>query len=199
MPGLRRVYQVHGHTDVPSEFVIPTGDGRWPKLSWGWSLGYTVTSIRLSGAYPTQVAASEEELKKLKFCFTTIAKREWNEKILPSLKVYRQLKHHGLVERPFVVPSEPPWPEMAWGMPLGVVVNAVRTGSRFFKQSTRDKDALIQLGFSWDFYQSNWRERIFPAIQVCASEIGHFYLPCNFVVPARDPWPKSAGSRRATL
>ncbi|KAE9350725.1 hypothetical protein PF008_g6288 [Phytophthora fragariae] len=32
LPALREFYRVHGHTDVPHDFIVPIGDEAWPKL-----------------------------------------------------------------------------------------------------------------------------------------------------------------------
>ncbi|KAE8960067.1 hypothetical protein PR001_g30507, partial [Phytophthora rubi] len=142
MPALRHFYQVHGHTDVPRTFVVPDGDDAWPRLSWNWQLGVTVVRVRIENAYARQVKESKEELKEMKLCFETIAERGWNEKILPALKVFRQVHHHCLVGSLFKVPHAAPWPEEAWGLRLGPIVSQVRFGSNYVELATRDKDIL---------------------------------------------------------
>jgi hypothetical protein len=119
MPALRRYYEVHGDLDVPYRFVVPREDETWPKASWGWNLGYTVKGIRSKELYAEQVAAHREELERMAFCFTSIAERDWKECVLSALTTYRREFGDCLVRRAFVVPSELPWPEKAWGMNLG--------------------------------------------------------------------------------
>ncbi|KAG7379449.1 hypothetical protein PHYPSEUDO_008554 [Phytophthora pseudosyringae] len=102
MPSLRRFEEEHGHTDVHHSFVVPSGDGTWPTAAWGCKLGCTVERIRHGTAYVPQLEKSEEELERLDFCYkTTLAEREWTEKILPSLEVFRQEFGHCLVSLHF--------------------------------------------------------------------------------------------------
>ncbi|KAE8886693.1 hypothetical protein PF003_g29383 [Phytophthora fragariae] len=192
MPALRHFYQVHGHTDVPRTFVVPDGDDAWPRLSWNWQLGVTVVRVRIENAYARQVKESKEELKEMKLCFETIAERGWNEKILPALKVFRQVHHHRLVGSLFKVPHAAPWPEEAWGLRLGPIVSQVRFGSNYVELATRDKDILNEIGFAWDHDVSIWNERIIPALQAYVAEFKTCRMSQRFVVPACEPWPNSA-------
>jgi len=96
--------------------VVPREDETWPKASWGWNLGYTVKNIRHLDKYAEEhIAADKEELDRMAFCFTTIAERDWKERALPVLETYRREFGDCLVPTAFVVPSELPWPEKAWG------------------------------------------------------------------------------------
>ncbi|KAE9293155.1 hypothetical protein PF008_g24877 [Phytophthora fragariae] len=192
MPALRHFYQVHGHTGVPETFVVPDGDDAWPRLSWNWQLGFTVRHVRTRNAYARQVKGSKEELMEMKLCFEMIAEREWNEKILPALKVFRQLHHHCLVERPFKVPHAAPWPEEAWDLRLGPIVNGIRVGKNYVELAARDKDILNDIGFVWDHDLSIWNERIIPALQAYVAEFKTCRMPKSVVIPACEPWPKSA-------
>ncbi|EGZ07632.1 hypothetical protein PHYSODRAFT_528496, partial [Phytophthora sojae] len=193
LPALRHFYTVNGHTDVPRAFVVPGGVDAWPRLSWGWKLGSTVTLIRNMGGYARQVEESKHELKEMKFCFEMVmAEREWNEKVLPALKVFRQVHHHCIVERLFKVPREFPWPEEAWDLPLGQVVNDMRMGKTYVEFVARDADTLNEIGFAWDRNASTWNDRIIPALQTYVAEFKTCRMPQSFVVPAREPWPKSA-------
>ncbi|KAE8970780.1 hypothetical protein PF006_g26720 [Phytophthora fragariae] len=185
MPALRHFYAVNGHTDVPWTFVVPDGDDAWPRLSWNWSLGFTVRHVRTKNAYARQVKESKEELMEMNLCFEMmIAERDWNEKILPALKVFRQLHHHCLVGRPFKVPHAAPWPEEAWGLRLGTTVNRIRAGKNYVELAARDKDILNEIGFAWDHDLSIWNERIIPALQTrcllaCRQGRSHYFIIMN--------------------
>ncbi|KAE9130382.1 hypothetical protein PF005_g8463 [Phytophthora fragariae] len=120
LPALREFYRVHGHADVPKDFVVPIGDEAWPKLAWGYHVGHVVSKIRHREAYSTLVAMSKEELDRMGFCYDmSIPERDWTEKTLPSIRVYRQVFGDCIIPTLFIVPSLPPWPEKAWGMALG--------------------------------------------------------------------------------
>ncbi|EGZ22490.1 hypothetical protein PHYSODRAFT_445515, partial [Phytophthora sojae] len=31
LPSLQRFYEVHRHSDIPRDFIVPTGDDSWPR------------------------------------------------------------------------------------------------------------------------------------------------------------------------
>ncbi|KAG2811843.1 hypothetical protein JG687_00009126 [Phytophthora cactorum] len=88
----------------------------WPALSWGYKLGLTVKDIRHRKLFLNHLENSESGLKRMELCYkTTTVERDWNEKVLPSLEVFRQEFGHCLVGKPFKVPTDPKWPRKAWG------------------------------------------------------------------------------------
>jgi hypothetical protein len=192
MPALRRYYAANGDLDVSYQFVVPREDETWPKASWGWSLGFTVTTIRNLDTYAKQVAADKEELERMGFCFTSIAERDWKERVLPALATYRREFGECLVRQTFVVPWELPWPEKAWGMKLGMTVSDIRRRHNYQEQSRRDQETLDSLGFVWDVRAFVWTEQIAPALKVYAKKRGHCSMTVSFVVPSQAPWPKKA-------
>ncbi|KAF4150044.1 Helicase associated domain-containing protein [Phytophthora infestans] len=192
LPALRCFYGVYGHSDVPGLFVVPRGDSKWPKASWGLALGAITNHIRLGNTYVTQVAASMEELKGMDLCLAAIVDRNWTEKILPSLATYQQEFGHCLVKISFIVPSQAPWPEKAWGMLLGKTVNPIRSRLSYSRHALRDAEILKSLDFVWDVDEYVWTERIVPALKAYVAQNGHCLVPGRFVVPSHDPWPKKA-------
>ncbi|ETP40692.1 hypothetical protein F442_12014 [Phytophthora nicotianae P10297] len=192
MPSLRQFQKLHGTTDVPHNFVVPEGNDAWPKATWGVLLGSIVRAMRHGTNYATQMAASKEELEKMGFCFTTLAERDWTEKILPSLKTYEQEFGHCLIRQDFKVPCCQPWPKMAWGMTLGEVVNRMRVDAAYVEQATRDKEILDTIGFAWNRDEAVWNQHILPGIRGYAEVFKNGKIPQKFVVPHEDPWPRSA-------
>ncbi|KAG7379456.1 hypothetical protein PHYPSEUDO_008561 [Phytophthora pseudosyringae] len=197
MPSLRRFYAVHSHTDVSQTFVVPRGDATWPTVAWGWRLGRTVDHIRHGTVYAPQLEKSEEELESMGFCYkTTIVERDWTEKILPSLEVFRQEFGHCLVSLPFKVPEDPKWPCKAWGLNLGTVVSSMRVQATYTEQAARDKDRLVAIGFTWSRNAGMWNDRIMPALEVFGAIYPHRNVVQKFVVPSEKPWPRSAWTLR---
>ncbi|EGZ22488.1 hypothetical protein PHYSODRAFT_496849 [Phytophthora sojae] len=198
LPALQRQFRrVHGHADVPTDFVVPTGDEAWPELAWGFRLGGTVSRIRRVNAYRTLVAASKEELDRMGFCYDmTIAERDWKEKILPAFQVYRQEFGDCIVGYSFTVPSCPPWPEKAWKMPLGVIVHGIRTSLIYAEQVARDKDVLDALGFAWSRGDAVWSEILMPTLQAYVNVYGDGNIPIKFEVPSEDPWPRKTWGKK---
>ena len=56
---------------------------------------------------------------------------------------------HLKVTRAFVVPSEAPWAEEAWGMQLGWRVNGIRSRENYVKDHPERRAELDALGFRW--------------------------------------------------
>ncbi|OWY94555.1 hypothetical protein PHMEG_00035679 [Phytophthora megakarya] len=133
-------------------FRVPTGDLEWPEHLWGYRLGIKATELRSLGLFATQVARDSQELKRLDFCFeSSIHDRNWNEKFVPALKVFRQEFGHCNVSCSFVVPSNPPWPKRAWGMRFGATVHLIRLRQQSLIHDTTELD---ELGFVWDYSQN---------------------------------------------
>lgn len=184
-PALRHFHKLHAHIDVPFHFVVPTGDASWPRPSWGLKMGYVVNNIRSSKRYGEQMEKLKEELK-------IFAERDWNERLLLSLKVFRDEFHHCIVEVTFKVPARLPWPEKAWGMRLGGAVHSIRKGRSYVEQTTRDRGLLDEIGFAWDRDLSVYNECIFPSLEVYAAQRGSCHMNQKFVVPKCAPWPRAA-------
>ncbi|KAE9050992.1 hypothetical protein PR003_g17146 [Phytophthora rubi] len=197
LPALREFYRVHGHTDVPHDFIVPIGDEAWPKLAWGSQLGQTVVKIRHREAYSTQRCMSKEELDRMGFCYDmSIPERDWTEKTLPSIRVYRQVFGDCIIPMLFIVPSLPPWPEKAWGMALGAAVSKCRGGTYYMDQVARDREVLDSVGFVWDCNEAVWNEVIFPALEAYVDVHKNGKVPYGFVVPSEDPWPRKSWGKR---
>ncbi|RAW25635.1 hypothetical protein PC110_g17958 [Phytophthora cactorum] len=158
LSSLRQFEKLYGSTDVLRPFVVPEGDEAWPKFAWGRRLGFIVAAMRSGKVYAPQ---SKEELEKLGFCFTSIAERDWTEKMLPSLKTYRQEFGHCIVRSNFKVPSCHPWPTKAWGMSLGIVVFNIRVAAAYVEQVARDKDILATIDFASRQFGTNRLFQVF--------------------------------------
>ncbi|KAE9316890.1 hypothetical protein PF001_g7099 [Phytophthora fragariae] len=197
LPALREFHRVNGHADVPRSFIVPSGDQAWPKLTWGYRLGNIAGHIRHQEVYSTQVTMSKEELDRMGFCRgMSIAERDWTEKILPSIRVYRQAFGNCIIPKLFIVPSCPPWPEKAWGMPLGVAVSDIRFGSTYVDQVARDKDVLDSVGFAWNRNTAMWNDVIIPSLETYVGIFGGGKIPWIFVVPSEVPWPEEAWGKK---
>ncbi|KAJ8575430.1 hypothetical protein ON010_g3780 [Phytophthora cinnamomi] len=187
LPALRRFYELNGHTDVPTGFGIPKGSSEWPEHLWGQHLPNLVRNIRNKGYFANQVKAHQDELKRLKFCYdSTLYDRNWREKVMPALRTFHREFGHCNVSQAFTVPLHLPWPKAAWGMRLGITVRKIRCGEI---GANRDKRELEELGFVWNFIESEWSERIMPALEAFRLLKGHCRVPSSFVVPSDENWP----------
>ena len=72
------------------------------------------------------------------------------EEVRAALRAYQEV--HGDLEVPyrFVVPSEAPWADEAWGMLLGHRVNDIRHRGDFVKDYPARRAELDALGFRWN-------------------------------------------------
>ncbi|KAG6970471.1 hypothetical protein JG687_00002637 [Phytophthora cactorum] len=66
----------------------------------------------------------------------TVSDRVWQDRIVPLLDIYAtQRSGREAIPADFVIPSETPWPEKAWGIRLGPIV--ARNVSRFASPTMR--------------------------------------------------------------
>lgn len=185
LPAFQTFQQIYGHVSVPSSFVVPTNDNRWPRSTWGVKLGDRTRNIRRR-----REKCTEEELHdlaQLNFVWRSIEYR-WTEVILPALKFY--VKQHGncAVPRSFVVPMEEPWPQSLWGVRLGLIVASIRVGRYADLNITADLDAL---GFIWKSVEYTWSKRVVPALAMFREiHKDATRVPSKFIVPSESPWPE---------
>ncbi|KAG2801179.1 hypothetical protein JG687_00002867 [Phytophthora cactorum] len=200
-PALRRYYELNEHTDVPQLFRIEHGDAEWPEKLWGYFLGPRVFNIRHRGDFKVQIEEDAQEMAEINFCYdSTTYDRDWRERVLPSLQVFRQEFGHCDVHRSFKVPDCPPWPKGAAGILLGVTVNNIRSKGYFAEQVARDDAELKTVEFVWDHSFTEWNDRIFPALETFKRKKGHCHVMKYFVVPSTEPWPeKSHGLKLGTV
>ncbi|KAI9998278.1 hypothetical protein PInf_002653 [Phytophthora infestans] len=194
-PALCRYYELYDHTDVPQTFRVQHGDAAWPERLWGYYLGPRVFNIRHRGDFKIQIQKDVQEMAEINFCYdSTMYDRDWRERVLPSLQVFRQEFGHCDVHRLFKVPDCLLWPKAAAGMPLGGTVNNIRSKGYFGEQVARDEAELKKVEFVWDHSFTEWNDRVFPALKTFKRKTGHGHVRKDFVVPSTDSWPvKSHG------
>ena len=144
-----------GHVRVPTAFVVPDADG-WPEEARGLKLGRQVSGLRAQKKRDTLPQADVAQLEALRFVWDV---PEWKwQCVLQSLLAYQEL--HGDLDVPqaFVVRSEVPWPEDAWGMKLGHRVSNMRSKEIFVKDHLERRAELDAMGFVWDEFERRWEE-----------------------------------------
>ena len=177
-----------GHVRVPTAFVVPDADG-WPEEAHGLELGLQVSGLRTKKKRGTLSQDDVAQLEALRFVWDV---PEWRwQCVRQSLLAYQEV--HGDLEvlRPFVVPSEAPWPEEAWGIKLGDRVNTIRSEETFVKHHPERRAELDGLGFVWDEYERRWEE-VRAALLAYQEVHGGLEVPQAFVVPSEAPWPEEA-------
>ena len=136
-----------GHVRLPHKFVVPDADG-WPEEARGLKLGRKVDTLRKQKKRDTLPQDDVTQLEALRFVWDV---PEWRwHCVRQSLLAYQQVHGDLEVSRPFVVPSEAPWPEEAWGMKLGHRVDNIRSSEHHVKNHPERRAELDALGFVWD-------------------------------------------------
>jgi hypothetical protein len=179
---------VHGDLEVLRPFVVPS-EAPWPEEVWGVKLGHGVDGIRGKENYVKHHPERRAELDALGFVWDDLERR-WEE-VRAALLAYQEV--HGDLEVPyaFVVPSEAPWPEEAWGMKLGHRVSQIRDQEHYVKHHPERRAELDALGFVWDDLERRWEE-VLAALQAYQEVHGDLEVTRAFVVPSEAPWPEEA-------
>ena len=125
---------------VPFSFTVPSDNTDWPPGMWKWKLGSTVAQIRIDACYHEY----QDELKSIGFDFTRQCSARSFVKIKAAFLLYKQKYDTAYVPCNFVVPySNHFWPDDMWGLPLGTILAAVRSGGRYKKH----RNELEDVGF----------------------------------------------------
>jgi hypothetical protein len=180
--------ELHGDLEVPQAFVVPS-EVPWPEEAWGMKLGSRVSDIRQQEHFVKHHPERRAELDTLGFVWDDLERR-WEE-VRAALLAYKEV-HGGLqVPKSFVVPSEAPWPEEAWGVPLGRRVNKIRSQENYVKDHPERRAELDALGFVWDEFERRW-EKVRAALSAYQQVHGDLEVSAAFVVPSEVPWPEEA-------
>mmetsp|Transcript_7310 Transcript_7310/g.21207 ORF Transcript_7310/g.21207 Transcript_7310/m.21207 type:complete len:523 (+) Transcript_7310:258-1826(+) len=188
---------LHGNTLVPSTFVVPSDDERWPKACWGISLGNSVYKIRNRGDYlsgrNSNSWSRREQLDALGFVWDVQELRF--SKFRMALQVYGKIEqeqprsgHSGALKVPsqFVVPRSSRWPTGFWGYRLGERCTQVRQKELYIKGHPDRVKRLADLGFYVAGGNNNlrWLEVVHAAAVYSQMNNNKLDVPTKFVVPA---------------
>jgi len=146
LAGLGAYGENFGHVRVPQKFVVPDADG-WPEEARGLKLGMQVNVLRQQKKRDTLPQDDVAQLEALGFVWNLF---DWKwQCVLQSLQAYQEAHGDLEVPQPFVVPSEAPWPEDAWGLKLGSRVDNIRRRGDFVRENPERRAELDGLGFAW--------------------------------------------------
>jgi len=197
---------LNGNVMVPSTFVVPYDDDRWPEACWGISLGNSVYKIRnrgdhLGGRNPNAWSRRQqldalgfvwdvEELRFSKFssALELFAKIEQLEQ-QPKTIISSSPTHSGALKVPsqFVVPRISQWPNELWGYRLGERCTQVRQKELYIKGQPLRIKILADLGFyvtGGSNSNLRWLEVVHAAAVYSQKNNKKLDVPTNFVVPA---------------
>jgi len=145
---------------IPSKFVVPSEDDRWPFELWNYPLGAKCAAVRQKQLYVKDNPMRQRTLEEIGFRWSGNATLGWLD-VVHAAAIYSQM--HGRILNPplqFVVPSPPtpdsesdswPWPERLWGLKLGQRLKDVRLKGAYLKGSDAHirRAQLDNLGFVW--------------------------------------------------
>jgi hypothetical protein len=156
----------------------------------GLELGLQVRNLRLQKKHATLPQDGVAQLEALRFVWDM---PEWGwQCVRQALLVHKEVHGDMEVLRPFVVPSEAPWSEEAWGVKLGHRVNDIRHHGNHVKHHPERRAELDALGFVWDDLERRWEE-VYAALLAYQEVHGDLKVPQAFVVPSEEaPWPEEA-------
>ncbi len=193
---------LNGDLLVPSTFIIPYDDDRWPKSCWGISLGSSVYKIRnrgdhLGGRNPNSWSR-RQQLDAIGFVWDVDEFRF--SKFVSVLKIFGKIEqsehqpesspsHSGALKVPsqFVVPRSSRWPNKYWGYRLGERCTQVRQKELYIKGQPHRIKVLADLGFYLSGGSNSnlrWLEVVHAAAVYSQMNNNKLDVPTNFVVPA---------------
>ena len=197
---LERYYAIHRKLDVPTGYVIPS-EGQWPPEMWGSKLGLVVRNIRSMQVFVRDDPKRRQWLDDRGFRFETASskrppsEKRWKSSEKLAFVAYKDIYGDLSVPKVFVVPSEEPWPEEAWGVKLGNIISRIRTKTHSAYVCAERMRQLKAMGFVFDDYARRWEET--KSALRCFHEMhGHLDVPQRFVVPCEDPWPEDLWKKK---
>lgn len=198
LAALRAYAALEGDLLVPRKFVVPTGDERWPRATWGLALGSHVNALR--SRRPSLEPYQVEDLDRIGFVWSVL-EHKWTSRFMPALRVYRTLHGHVHIPQAFTVPSDGDpgaidWPSELRGFRLGAMVNHIRSSTGYHELVTQYSSELAQLGFSFSANDTTWNDKIMPALQTFREVFGHCSVDVYFVIPSSAPWPSNVWGMR---
>ena len=186
---------IHGNLLVPAKFVVPYGDSRWPKATWGSNLGNSVYRIRNRGDFLQggNSGSRRDQLDSIGFVWDvhehrfkkfyralSIYSRQQNQKNIGGRKV--SLK----VPSTFVVPvNSEEWPKELWGYRLGTKCKDVLGKQVYVKGHPERLKMLADIGFHIGGNDSlSWLSVVHAAAVYSQMNQRTLDVPAKFVVPA---------------
>jgi len=156
--------QLNSAIRVPSKFVVPDNDERWPSDLWNYQLGAKCMAVRQKKLYVKGHPERKQALEDIGFRRRSgNASFGWLD-VVHGAAIYSQMHGRELnVPFSFVVPAPPtenpeascldawPWPERLWGLKLGQRLKDVRLKAAYLKGKDADlrRAQLDNLGMTW--------------------------------------------------
>ncbi|KAG7396883.1 hypothetical protein PHYBOEH_001573 [Phytophthora boehmeriae] len=206
-------HHLENHFAVPFGFVVPQSVD-WPKTLHHLPLGVKVHRLMLSIARgrvksfqkDPQDAQQLQKLQDMGFPMYQWQEYQFQQVVLPALRVYSSLYGGLFVPQKFVVPEGDEalaegWPRASHGFKLGLAVAKLRKQMQQKSKKTAELppipetqvQALNEIGFVWHVRDAKWYQFFLPGLRKYRELYGNAEVPLAFMIPSRedDPrWPK---------
>jgi hypothetical protein len=155
--GLTAYKAIHGHVDVPHEFVVDdavlgdAGSGFDERFE-GMRLGEAVAGLRVGDIDGLEDTTRRKTLDALGFVWgdKAVYQRYRFVPMLMGLKLYKHLYGFPMPQYNFVVPDEPQWPYWMVNMPLGEWSAVARVQQKMIAEHyPHRRDMLNALEYLW--------------------------------------------------
>jgi hypothetical protein len=187
-----------GNVMVPSTFVVPYGDKKWPKATWGIPLGNCVFRIRHRDDFMRDESSNSRRNQLNGLGFVWDVQEHRFQRFYGALRHFARIEHvqsedasHNTALRvpsTFVVPkNDKAWPKELWGYQLGAKTTAVRQKQLYVKGNPHRQKMLDNLRFQWHDGTGNaslgWLKVMHAAAIYSKMHHRHLDVPFNFKVP----------------
>ncbi|KAL7694112.1 hypothetical protein Plhal304r1_c002g0006061 [Plasmopara halstedii] len=179
--------QEYDNHSIEETFVIPS-QSPWPTKTWNMHLALILRRLNNRECYDGHVALARTSFAKLEQ-FLQYRRREAWQSILITLQIFFMRNNHCDVMPHFVVSNSSPWPKLMWNVPLGQIVEMMKTMGTFFKEVGQNADQLIHLKFSLPLSISAYEKLLAPLIASYANLHPRDTIPLGFTIPSNESWP----------
>lgn len=167
----------HGHMLVPTGFIVPVGDAKYPEKSWGLRLGTISQAIRISDTFKQH----REQLEQIGFDRDLSLSDAHYQKVYKALVAYKHVHGHLRIPEGFKIPTnDRAYPEETWGLTVARSLAAIRQSGAFSKH----RRELEELGVNFTLENKLFFEFpvILSALKTYKQLYGNVNVPVKFVV-----------------
>ncbi|OQR83221.1 hypothetical protein ACHHYP_14959 [Achlya hypogyna] len=188
---LSKYKTLHGHCDVPLDFIVPSGSSKWGSMHTGVALGAMVAGLRQRQT--SLLTAERESIHALGFVWDDKTDELWRD-LVQVLRLWRTEYPSMVVDETTVLSQRGLWPSSVAAHPWGYYATLLEVHSGMATSDHRE--ALDALRFD---YRGRWFTKL-QALLTYKKLHGTMQVPASFMVPqshpfemeACRPWPSSA-------
>lgn len=148
---LQHYEKLTGNMDVPDDFTVPY-DYEWPRELTDMRLGSICRQMRCGDIDAREDPERKNVLDDIDFDWGDGSKflHFQYDELLYGLFTYKMIKGDLCIEADWVMPDEDPWPMTLRGIPLGYLVNVVRSQKDLLIAEYHPRYQMLNgMGFIW--------------------------------------------------